>query len=372
MIAQVLVEGNDTIDPEEAFICSMVHKLGRFLTMFYLPEEYGEIEVHRQHSGDDEIQACRSVLGLSFADIGSAVAGEWGLPKSIIESMTPLNPGPVKTAETTAQFCAQVATFSNELCESIASDPPDTARLDALQRRFEKALSVSPERLTDIVKTALNNAKSFGPIVTTSFETSQVFQAISNWSAGGTIDSQSEPSSPSANTVDPESVVINGIQDISNALIENANLNEILSMILETVYRGLRFDRVVLCIADPRRNLMVARHGLGMGVETMVERFAFSINDPQDLFSKALRDREPLVFPRTGLVSNDLPAWYRAITSAPELLVLLPIVVGERAPGAIYCDVVSIPAGLRKQHFNYLCTLRNQAALAIKQQSMKS
>ncbi len=49
---------------------------------------------------------------------------------------------------------------------------------------------------------------------------------------------------------DPETVLGAGIQDVTNTLVEDFNLNDVLLMVLETIYRGLSFKRALICIRD--------------------------------------------------------------------------------------------------------------------------
>ena len=149
-------------------------------------------------------------------------------------------------------------------------------------------------------------------------------------------------------------------------MLENCSVNEILSIILETIYRGLGFTRVLLCIADHKNGQMVSRHGLGRDIDRIIKQFRFPLNTTDDLLGEAIRNREHLVFPKTGLVQADLPRWFRD-TLSPRLFIVLPIVVNDTCPAAIYCDLEEDVQQLSAKQFNYLNTLRKQAALALKQ-----
>lgn len=54
-----------------------------------------------------------------------------------------------------------------------------------------------------------------------------------------------------------------GIQDISNTLVEDFKLNDVLRIILETMYRAKGFKRVVLCVRDARSNTTLGRFASG-------------------------------------------------------------------------------------------------------------
>ena len=47
-------------------------------------------------------------------------------------------------------------------------------------------------------------------------------------------------------------VLAAGIQDITNSMVENFRLNEVLRMILETMLRALEFRRVLFCLRDAK------------------------------------------------------------------------------------------------------------------------
>ena len=70
-----------------------------------------------------------------------------------------------------------------------------------------------------------------------------------------------------------ESILTAGIQDISNTLVEDYRLNDLLRIILETIYRAKGFRRVLLCIRDARTNCMVARFGFGLCIAETIKRF---------------------------------------------------------------------------------------------------
>jgi len=59
------------------------------------------------------------------------------------------------------------------------------------------------------------------------------------------------------------SVLAAGIQDISNSLVEDFALNDILRIILETMYSAMGFKHVLLCLKDAHSPQMVGRLGFG-------------------------------------------------------------------------------------------------------------
>ena len=60
-----------------------------------------------------------------------------------------------------------------------------------------------------------------------------------------------------------EGILMAVIQDISNTLLEDFKLNDVLRIILETMYRAKGFKRVILCVRDSRSQTMAGRFGFG-------------------------------------------------------------------------------------------------------------
>ena len=160
-----------------------------------------------------------------------------------------------------------------------------------------------------------------------------------------------------------------GIQDVTNTLVEDFNLNDVLLMVLETIYRGLGFRRAIICILDSKINAMVARMGLGAGVDEVIPRFHFKIALDADVFHQAIEKGVDLVIGDLGEpgIASTIPRWYSELIDA-QSFILLPIVVKKKTVGLIYADMqVANKLKLSEQQLLLLRTLRNQAVLAIKQ-----
>ncbi|MER2539993.1 MAG: serine/threonine protein kinase, partial [Azonexus sp.] len=89
-------------------------------------------------------------------------------------------------------------------------------------------------------------------------------------SPGASEDGEDEP-------VDAQSVLTAGIQDISNTLVDGFKLNDILRIILETMYRAMGFKRVVLCIRDAKAGVMQGRFGFGPNANEVAKAFRFPL-----------------------------------------------------------------------------------------------
>ena len=371
-------------DPEEAFVCALLRTLGVYLTIYYLPEEYAEIRKRIEVNGEAEMPACQSVLGITFDELGRGVAREWQLPDTIVQSMHKLPDRPLKSPANPRDTLIQLSALANELCDALVNAPEErrSAALKTLQERFGSHFPIDDKRLRPLIASALEDAKTFEQAVGAGLGGSQPFQSASLWLSGS---AQHRPRDPSHDTTpatgdtvpartgaadmqaeDRRQVLINGIQDVTDALLGNESLNNILVMVLETIFRGLGFTRAVLCIVDRGRGRVSARFGLGKDVDRLIPRFRFPVTNAGDKFSRAVNERRDQIYSaRTGQPS-DLPPWFRQLAPASSFVVC-PLTVNHVCIGLIYCDVDDSAKEIEGGDLNYLSTLCNQAALAIKQ-----
>ncbi|MGK0173387.1 MAG: HD-like signal output (HDOD) protein, partial [Gammaproteobacteria bacterium] len=380
IVAQTLARSVGAKEPEEAFVCGMFRSLGKFLTVYYLPEEYADIGRAMVAQGSEEDEACRAVLGLSYDALGVGVAREWQLPEGIIDALRALPAGVIDAEASGPASLRTVAGFSHELADVLsdntASFDKTRERISALQTRFASALPVAGDDLRELISNAMDAARSYGPILNEGLAVSGAFRSIERWLSGADdplaplqsmppgATQTAPPTRDTDEVLDTPDTVLCGIQDITNALMEGCNVNDVLVMVLETLYRGLSFTRVMLCIRDQRHGVMSARFGLGKEFDEIKPRFRFPLRG-NDVFSKAVMTGTDLTYLRAAKASIELPPWYRKLVT-PSLAVALPIIVNKVCVGLIYCDREDADASLSANHRSYLNTLRNQAALAVK------
>ena len=161
-----------------------------------------------------------------------------------------------------------------------------------------------------------------------------------------------------------------GIQDITNSMVEDFKLTDVLRMILETMYRAMSFHRVIFCMRDPKTDTLTGRFGLGEGVDGVVKSFRIPLNGAvQNLFSVVcLKGADTMISDASeSHIANHLPPWYLESLNAPTFL-LLPLLIKGRPFGLIYADKIDQGGlALDEKELSLLRTLRNQAVMAFKQ-----
>ena len=162
------------------------------------------------------------------------------------------------------------------------------------------------------------------------------------------------------------------VQDITNAMVEDFKLTDVLRMILETMFRAMEFQRIIFCMRDPKIEALTGRFGLGEGVERVVKSFSVTLKgSTPDLFTAVCtKGADTMISDATETrIADRLPVWYRKSINAPTFL-LLPLIIKGKPFGLIYADKGE-KGGLilDEKELALLRTLRNQAVMAFKQSS---
>ena len=387
-------------DGEQVFICSLFHSLGRMLSQYYFPDEADSVRKLMQQKEISEAAASAQVLGMSFDELGIGIARSWGFPPLIVNSMARLPDTPLRKARTPEESLHHVAGYANALCAVIAGTPVEE-RAKAMRRlaaHFGESIGLPEKEVEALVSKGIDEVAQFASVVHLNLKAMAVGKQIRAWAGkplvgleaveeydetlagtlpGTLLGTQSSGAAGSghadddggAMSVDAQSVLAAGIQDLSNTLVEDYKLNDVLRIVVETMYRALAFQRVVFCVRDARSNSMVGRFGFGPDASEMLRHVRFSLQGDPDVFLAAVTRGVDILISDTNdeHIRGRIPGWYRKAFTA-QTFVLLPLTIKSRPVALIYADrehagEIVIP----EKELNLLRTLRNQALLAIKQ-----
>lgn len=391
---------------EEAFIGALFQNLGRMLSQFYFPDEAASIRalVAAPDEGLSEESAATRVLGMGFEALGVGVARAWGLPEGIQRCMTaPVGDPPSRVPSDAQARLRWTARAANDMADAMLhADPKDVdALMGKAVKKFSKTLGLSTEQVqaatTSARKKLVELAKAMeirvpasslaahllqSPQDTAAFWAEEVRQNIDGLAAtelhatqavsanASGADQLFEP--PPAPDLVSQTLAA-GIQDITNVMVEDFNLSDVLRMILEAMYRALAFQRIIFCMREPKTDILKGRFGLGLGVESVVKSFQVPLSGAAvpDLFATICnKGADTLISDASDprLVER-LPDWYHKLFHAPTFLIL-PLTIKGKPFGLIYADKAE-KGGLRvdEKELALLRTLRNQAIMAFKQSS---
>lgn len=383
---------------EEAYIAALFHRLGHLLAQYYFPEEVAAIDKQVASRHLPEKTAALQVLGISYEELGIGVATRWGFPHALVESMRPLPEGEVPRPLSAEGALRVVAGFANEACDALAATPPAECgtALSRLARRFAASLQLGEQALAKYIEQALQELTTIATILHLDLGQSPFARqaaslvrmraamapvgadeatggsrpAAAAWVAETLLDDAFHDAGRSeAVAQDAQAVLSAGIQDISQALVEDFSLSDILHIIMETMYRAMGFDRVLLALRDAKSDTMAGRFGLGRDVEGLVRYFRFALaGELRDVFQLAASKGLDVIISDIDdpKIADKVPAWYRAHFSA-KTFVLFPLNLRGKSVALIYCDKAHAGAiVIPDKVLALLKTLRNQALLALK------
>ncbi len=385
-------------DAEEAFICALFHNLGRLLTQFYFPDEALAIQHLIAAESCTEETASARVLGIGFQDLGIGIARHWGFPESLIHSIRRLPAGKLAHPNTHEDRLRTMAGLASEAGDYIEHCPPERRprELAKLVARYNEPLGITERQFQATLGRVRKDIQEFSSIVHVDLKQTKVGRQLLSIVDGDAsaqrpsrgaapaaeatmLETEADgvagafdvapPSARTMQAADIQAVLAAGIQDISNSLVDGFRLDDVLRIVLETMYRSMGFGRVLLCLRDGRTHTMNARLGFGGDADEVMKLFRFRMGAPGDVFNLALAKGADLLISDANepKIAASIPEWYRRAVGAPTFM-LFPLLMKGVPVALIYVDKARA-GGIApsEKELSLLRTLRNQAVLAIMQ-----
>lgn len=354
------VEKNLKIVPEEAFICSLLHSLGKIIVCIYMPDIYREIE-EKVSQGVSEEAAARSFFeDLTFSQIGEEVAAFWNLSEKVIQSMEPAPPEPKNSYDGVA-YLQNLSNFSNRLVEYICEEK----ELDELIGTYGDMLSVNQEECLEMVNKSIEASEDISESIRYGLSKLKIRSRLR-----GLEEALKDPEKAakkkrkkqkqaekeaSEDTVGTASAAEEGIQeldelpisqdksindfihDITETLMGPFNLNDFYINLLEALYRGVGFDRVLLAVisVQPTSRILIGRFGLGDIDPNAVSKFEHDLALQSFVIPKALKVCKDMAIPAN--TPNAFPDNLKYLVK-DRTVYLFPICLDNKPIGLIYLD----------------------------------
>lgn len=395
IVAAQFSVGRNIRDAEEAMICSMFRNLGKILASFYFFEESQEV-MRLMEQGEKEDTAAMKVLGITYNELGIGIAKSWNFPPRLLAGMRKLSGEKIAKPHGELENMAVMVNLANELC-TIASQgeaQDKTKALGQLSRRYENALPVTEAQLRKALDDGISELSSRAGILNVDVAKSGLMKRINKWSGArapvdtkkipdtlegvtqlgmpGEENKPGEASAPVTQTpADADLVLSEGIQEVTNTLVDDYKLNDIMQMVLEVMHRGMGFHRTMIFVRDAKNKQMAARFGFGADIDSLLAKFRFSLDASQDVFNLSMTKGVDLMIEDISAdnIAAKIPKWYTGAVDCQSFL-LLPIMVNQKAVGLFYADSQSAHSmQVSPRQLSMLRTLRNQAVLAIKQKA---
>lgn len=353
---------------EEAYLCGMLCNLGEVLIACYFPQQYATILRLPREENLTSREACLRVLHFAYEDLGHAVARHWNIPEPVRRCILNLGDRPPKGPLSQADLLGNLVSFSHGLTTAVYRRDREGARA-RVHMLIEDYLPVLPLRKDDvdrILESALLDTKKTFSLLRIPMDSLRLSHQVEA-AVAGTL----EPVEPAAAgfhdlaELTSRADLLEQLSGEVELLLGSASefeLNTVLLMILEAIYRGGPFDRVLFCLVNADHTFIQGRLALGEGAEELRQKFRWALSPEGGPIGAALRTKRELFLPAYGVGFAEVKTLK---TLGAVSLGVLPILVEGVLVGCLYFDRLRDRTVPDPQAIERLKKLRDLAAAAI-------
>lgn len=315
--------------PEEVFIATLLYQLGDMAFWTFSGETGVELDAAMRVPGSDPARLQKQHLGFAFSDLTLGLSKEWQLGDLLEHALD--------KKQSIDPRCGSVV-LGHDLARA-AQKGWDSPEVKPLLSRMAKELSVS---LEDLKERVYSNAE-------------EAIKTASHYGAGsagsliplpGRRQGDAQALDQDADLVavkylDPDPTLqLQVLRELSMLMDGKPDLNNLLEMVLEGIYRGIGMDRTLFAMCTPDRRFLKARYALGNDGDVLRRKFNFEISPLKaNIFTQVLDSHAPVwvqppVEPKIkGLLT---PAVQGVTEDAPFFV--MPIEIMGKAIGVFYAD----------------------------------
>jgi HD-like signal output (HDOD) protein len=248
--------------PEEIFIATLLYHIGDMAFWCFSGDAGEELDNLMKQPGYTAEQAQQEVLGFHLKSLSNSLAQEWHLSQLLQEVL--LRPRD-------AGERGRNITLAHEVAEAAELHGWDSLETEQVIQEIAKLSGSSSKNSSDQI---LHNAREAAEIATF-YGAASAAQAIPLPGAGGKI-KPLEPE-PVIDYPQPDGMLqLKILRELSMQLDNGTDLNMIMEMIMEGIYRGVGMDRVLFAMLTPDKKGLRAKFSLGHGNVKLQNSFHFT------------------------------------------------------------------------------------------------
>jgi len=337
-------------DAEEAYLLGLFAEWGILWTAAWLPQEFERAVARQQARGERLEDALREVLGVPPAEIAAIVLQRWNFPSTYAEYFRLPAPTRLVSGSASERLLA-VVHVAAEATAPCADDPEAPTRR-ALEQ-FAVLFHLGPEPFAAASQAARTAFQEQAPLFGLGPAGDPVADSAPHRhpATHPPHDDAAEAHLPGA---DPQAALAI-VGELTRAIVERLDINDILTMAIEGIARAGGFDVVCLFLVTPGRDQLVARLGFGEGVQQAIADLRIPLAPSSGMLAEAVLQAQP----RT-VADGTTVAQLRMVRS----VAIYPLVVRGRSIGALLAgrtrSAATSPADL-----DLVGLFASQAALAL-------
>ncbi len=363
--AMMLAESIEYELPEEAFVGGLLHDVGKLLAAYLLPREYQNFI----KSADDDVNLLsleRKVFGATHQEIGEWASKRWSFPEVLVHAIARHHRLGLKEKEKSPHLLIDIVAVADSMAKIIFRTTSEKRRPDvkAVNRQAQLLLGLSRERWALILR---NLATKVRGLISEFNLKQEDLEAYTEFLEDSHLEHlRTERFYEQINRELTEKVKeLNMLNQFSTALLQTTKREDILNLLMESIYRAINFSRVLLFVPGKHKRRLEARWGFGADVQHLINKAKLDINDKGAIVGSFTE----------GKIINILNAasnLYADQVSRKELELLqcasfacVPLVVNETTEGVVVVDNHISSEPVPDLRLNSVVTFVNQASLGL-------
>ena len=148
----------------------------------------------------------------------------------------------------------------------------------------------------------------------------------------------------------------------NSGLMETLDIEEILRLVLEGVTKNIGFDRARLYLVNEKRNILECKMAVGID-EERIKGIALRLDPEDSVVARSIFEKQPFIIQDASKDPRVNPMIKEKFNL--HSLVVIPLLVKEKALGAIAADSVESNKSITKETLESMMAFAQQAGLAI-------
>lgn len=340
--------------PEEIFIATLLYNIGELTFCCVNSHAAEKLMTSRLLSTDQNYEKMQTqVLGFTFKQLTERLTQDWQLSNLLRDTLH---------EETNKDNRCQHILRGNAIAlaaEHGWQSPETDKEITKLSKHINKDFKKTTQFIHENVEDAVHVAEEFG-----ARDAAKYIPSLTTQSAKQNLPEELEEQ---GQYLSPDHMLqLSILRELSSMLNKKPALNNILTMVLEGIYRGIGMDRTSLVFIDPTRTSARAKTTVGIDSQTFQKNFNVEI----DMTTPNLL-QQVLIYNRSYWVKDDAEGKQlvnqslRNVVKAKTFFIA-PITVDDSTLGVFYADRFPSGRPLDAESYQSFQHFAQEACIALK------
>ncbi len=339
------------LSPEEIFISTLLHNIGNIAFWCFDHKQGKQIHELLNSGRYTAEEAEKKILGFSLRQLSKRLSHSWhlgGLTERAINESDAKDPR------------LQLIRLGHDICQAIKAGQ-QSALMQQCQRKLNRLTGLGANQLTE----RLQRSTAAAVKIAIQFGAHDASRYIDN----APVETQAVQTG-SENDVDHKQVQFEILQEISNHISGDINLNILFEMVLEGIHRGIDMDRTMFLLLSADKRSLKEKFSFGLHRQTDDDKIQIDGNGEPNLLFQCIGSAESMwAKPRqhAALYSRQISA----LIGDSECFVI-PLQTENKVIGVICCDRGIRRLPLTQDDYNVCKHFAKQANIGLTLYRMRS